>query len=281
MSDTEPLQTRLKQGLSEINLPLTIAQQQALLAYLALLNKWNQVYNLTAIRQLEQMLTYHLLDTLAVIPIIDHWYSQRYAHSVLAAPVGARACGNLATTSQPDGMYGSSEAIPGVQAADGVTQPAGQRSPSIRILDVGSGGGLPGIPWALARPAWQLSLIDCVQKKTAFLTQVKMQLNMPNLRVITGHVEQLPNYIADTQFDIIACRAFSSLEQLLTLTGAWLAPGGLVIALKGEYPTQELTALSDTWQVEAIHPITHISELKAQRHVVLISRSNEEQTRQG
>lgn len=224
MSDAQPLQERLHQGLSKINLPLTVSQQSALLAYLALLDKWNQVYNLTAIRQLEQMLVYHLLDTLAVIPLIDHWHHEQ---------------GN-----------------------------------KIRILDVGSGGGLPGIPWALARPDWQLSLIDCVQKKTAFLTQVKMQLNIMNLRVITGHVENLPNYITDTQFDIIVCRAFSSLEQFLTLAGSWLAPGGLSIALKGEYPAQELTALSDAWHVEAIHPITQISGLDAQRHVVLVRRSN-------
>ena len=254
MSDSQQLQKRLNQGLSEINLPLTMSQQNALLAYLALLDKWNQVYNLTAIRQLEQMLTYHLLDTLAVIPFIDHWKNKGHTKIETAAQLGERA----------------------KIKADGTHQ-----SPVVRILDVGSGGGLPGIPWALARPDWQLSLIDCVHKKTAFLTQVKMQLNMMNLRVITGHVEKLPNYIADTQFDIITCRAFSSLDQFLTLTGSWLAPGGLIIALKGEYPTQELTAVSDAWQVEAIHPITHISDLNAQRHVVFISRHNVERTRQG
>lgn len=231
MSGNQQLQKKLNQGLSEINLLLTISQQNALLAYLALLDKWNQVYNLTAIRQLEQMLIYHLLDTLAVIPFIDDWNSSH--------------------------------------------------TKALRILDVGSGGGLPGIPWALARPDWQLSLIDCVQKKTTFLTQVKMQLNIMNLRVITGHVEKLPNYISDTQFDIIVCRAFSSLEQFLTLAGSWLAPGGLSIALKGEYPSQELTALSDAWHVEAIHPITPISGLDAQRHVVLVSRKHTEKTKQG
>ena len=280
MSDTQQLQKRLNQGLSEINLPLTMSQQHALLAYLALLDKWNQVYNLTAIRQLEQMLVYHLLDTLAVIPFIDHW-NNNHTKVECAAQLGERAQFNADGVQQRDSICRDGEAASAAQQGGGGGQPVTQPARAIRILDVGSGGGLPGIPWALARPDWQLSLIDCVHKKTAFLTQVKMQLNMMNLRVITGHVEKLPNYIADTQFDIITCRAFSSLDQFLTLTGSWLAPGGLIIALKGEYPTQELTAVSDAWQVEAIHPITHISDLNAQRHVVLMSRSSLERTRQG
>lgn len=215
------LSEHLSQGLNEISLPLSRLQQSSLLIYLGLLHKWNQVYNLTAIRDPKLMLTHHLLDTLAVVPLLDDW---------------------------------------------------NKRGQAIRILDVGSGGGLPGIPWAIARPEWQLNLIDCVQKKTAFLTQAKIELGLKNLHVITGHVETLPNHLTNTPFDVLTCRAFSSLEQFLTLAGPWLSPRGLVVALKGEYPTQELKAIPNGWQVSTIQSINNISGLDAQRHVVLLSR---------
>ncbi len=216
-----------------------------LLEYLALLSKWNRVYNLTAIREPEEMLSRHLLDTLAVIPLVQH-------------------------DTQPDRSKHSEEADTTEKISINTDKPRY----SLRILDVGSGGGLPGIPWALACPDWHLTLIDVVQKKTAFLSQVKIQLGIKNVDIVTGRVEALADLTPLACFDIVTSRAFSDLRQFIHVAGKYLAPHGTAIALKGVYPTDELRALPATWRAEKVVPLTVPGLINTQRHIVFLKPTN-------
>ena len=238
----------LQQGLAQIGLGLDSMQQTQLLEYLALLSKWNRVYNLTAIREPKEMLSRHLLDTLAVIPLIKKEIQQN----------SREYSGEMVTTTK--------SAI----NADNTSQPRY----SLRILDVGSGGGLPGIPWALACPDWHLTLIDVVQKKTTFLSQVKIQLGIENVEVVTGRVEALADPTPFSCFNIITSRAFSDLRQFIQLAGRYLAPNGTAIALKGVYPVDELSALPTTWRAEQVLPLKVPGLSNTQRHIVFLKPTN-------
>ena len=212
----------LADGMAEMTLAINQGQMDALLEYLSLMAKWNPVYNLTAIRQTDEMVSAHLLDSLAIIGLIDVWLAKK---------------------------------------------------PKAKILDVGTGGGLPGVVLAIMRPQWFLTLIDPVHKKTAFLQQVKAQLQLDNLTVINGKVEDLPT---EAQFDLITSRAFSSLVNFVQLSEHVLQADGCFAAMKGVFPSEEMDALQQTfnhqWQIEP-HEI-HVPQLNAQRHLIKISRSN-------
>lgn len=201
----------LEQGVAELQLDFDAQQINQLMAYLALLIKWNGVYNLTSVRNPQDMVRQHLLDSLAAA------FAFSKAHSV---------------------------------------------------LDVGSGGGLPGVVLAIAYPHLKVSMIDTVNKKTAFLTQVKAELGLTNVTVHTGRVEQLQ---VPTPFDVITSRAFSELANFVNWAGHLLAPDGRMIALKGQMPQQEIDALPAGWQIEQVQPIT-VPGLAAQRHLIWISR---------
>jgi 16S rRNA (guanine527-N7)-methyltransferase len=144
-----------------------------------------------------------------------------------------------------------------------------------RVLDVGSGGGLPGMVLAIwaqeSRPAMQVSLIDTVHKKTAFLTQVKAELGLSNVVVHTGRVEQLS---PDRQFDVITSRAFADLSDFVQWAGHLLAPGGRFIALKGVAPAEELDRLPADWKVVDKQAL-QVPGLNAERHLVFIERARE------
>ncbi len=212
----------LSTGLSEMSLGENQGQIDALLEYLSLMAKWNPVYNLTAIRQTDEMVSAHLLDSLAIIRMFDHWLSNK---------------------------------------------------PAAAILDVGTGGGLPGVVLAIMRPQWSLTLIDPVHKKTAFLQQVKAQLQLDNLTVINGKVEDLPS---EERFDLVTSRAFSSLVNFIQLSEHVLHMDGCFAAMKGVFPSEEMDdlrqAFADQWQIEP-HEI-QVPQLNAQRHLVKISRTN-------
>ena len=201
-------------------LPLNVSPTitDKLLDYLALLQKWNAVYNLTAVRDPAQMLTQHLLDCMAALPAF------------------AQAC---------------------------------------RVLDVGSGGGLPGMVIAIwaqqAVPAMQVHLIDTVHKKTAFLTQVKAELGLNQVTVHTGRVEQLN---AGEKFDVITSRAFADLSDFVRWSAHLLAPGGEWIAMKGQAAADELERLPTQWRVSQKTAL-QVPGLKAQRHLVHIVRADE------
>ena len=138
--------------------------------------------------------------------------------------------------------------------------------PSSRLLDVGAGGGLPGIPLAIARPDLQVTLIDSIAKKTAFLLQAKAELGLANLAVATGRVE---DFRPETGFDVITSRAFSDLKEFVTLTRHLLKPGGRWLAMKGLYPNEELALLPNNVKVSADHALV-VPGLDASRHVIVL-----------
>ena len=199
----------LKTGISRMNLDLSEAQVEKLLDYLALLNKWNSVYNLTSVRDPMQMVTLHVLDSLAAVPAFK----------------------------------GASN-----------------------VLDVGAGGGLPGMVLAISRPDMKVSMIDTVHKKTAFLNQVKAELELSNVTVYTKRVEQLE---VKTKFDVITSRAFADLSDFVNWSGHLLAEGGQFIALKGTAPAEERERLPEPWKVQKLEPL-EVPGLDAERHLVFI-----------
>ncbi len=199
----------LKQGIKDLKLELNEGQVDKLLDYLALLNKWNSVYNLTSVRDPMQMVTLHVLDSLAAVP-----------------------------------------AFSGAQ----------------NVLDVGAGGGLPGMVLAISRPDMKVSMIDTVHKKTAFLNQVKAELELSNVTVYTKRVEELE---VKTKFDVITSRAFADLSDFVNWSGHVLAEGGQFIALKGTAPAEERERLPEPWKVQKLEPLA-VPGLDAERHLVFI-----------
>lgn len=207
--DRNMLQYMLAGGAQALQLSLSDAQQTQLLDYLALLSKWNSVYNLTAVRDPMQMVTQHLLDSLAAVP------------AFAGAP---------------------------------------------HVLDVGAGGGLPGMVLAIARPDMKVSLIDTVHKKTAFLTQAKAELGLNNVSVHTARVEQLQ---APHKFDVITSRAFAELADFVTWSAHLLQQGGRFIAMKGVLPKEEIARLPSGWKVTKVQPLS-VPGLNAERHLIFI-----------
>lgn len=214
--DRDVFARQLQQGAQELQLALSEHQVGQLLDYLALLAKWNAVYNLTAVRDPQQMLTQHVLDCLAVLPAFSN---------------------------------------------------------AVNVLDVGAGGGLPGMVlaiWGAARkPALQVAMIDTVHKKTAFLTQAKSQLGLANVTVHTGRVEALQ---VAQKFDVITSRAFAELKDFIAWSQHLLAEGGCYIAMKGVAPLEEIGRLPPGWHVREVRPL-QVPGLDAQRHLVFIERA--------
>ncbi len=210
--DHDALAAVLEQGIKDMTLDVTPEQQTQLMGYLALMNKWNAVYNLTSLRDPQQMVTHHLLDSLAAVPAFAD------AHNV---------------------------------------------------LDVGAGGGLPGIVLAIVRPDMKVSMIDTVHKKTAFLNQVKAELKLTNVSVHTMKVQDL---VVDDKFDVITSRAFADLSDFVNWSGHLLAEGGKFIALKGVAPSEERERLPQDWKVVDLQPLW-VPRLQAERHLVFIERN--------
>ena len=196
----------LEQGLADLGLALSAEAQQKLLAFRDLLLKWNRTYNLTALRDPEQAISHHLLDSLAILPHVG----------------------------------------PGP------------------LLDVGSGGGLPGIPLAIARPEMAVTLVDTVQKKTTFLQQAAIQLGLKNVTVRHARVEELGGGFAQ-----VTSRAFAELATFVGLTRHLLAPGGRWLAMKGVRPDAEIAVLPPGIVVEAVVPL-NVPSLDAERHLIIL-----------
>ena len=189
----------LKAGAADLGLALSATQLDQLMAYLALIQKWNKVYNLTAVRDPQEMLTHHLLDSLtAIAPLVRH------------------------TQGRPS-----------------------------KVLDVGSGGGLPGIVLAICRPELDVSCVDTVGKKAAFIQQVAATLKLPNLRGIHARVETLTG-----PFDVICCRAFASLPDFVNWSRSALAGQGVWMAMKGKHPQAEIDGLPADVNVFHVEPLT-------------------------
>lgn len=138
--------------------------------------------------------------------------------------------------------------------------------PHLRLLDVGSGGGVPGIPLAIARPGWDVVLLDSNRKKISFLTQAVIELGLRNVRPVASRVE---DYVADQQFDVVISRAFSDLASFAQGARAHVAPGGVIVAMKGALPQDEIDALPADIGVTST-PSLDVPALEAQRHLVIM-----------
>ena len=138
--------------------------------------------------------------------------------------------------------------------------------PHLRLLDVGSGGGVPGIPLAIARPGWDVVLLDSNRKKISFLTQAVIELGLRNVRPVASRVE---DYVPDQQFNVVISRAFSDLASFALGARAHVAPGGVIVAMKGALPQDEIDALPADIGVTAT-PSLDVPALEAQRHLVVM-----------
>lgn len=198
----------LAAGITTLKIDVAPDVQQRMLDYLALVEKWNKAYNLTAVREPAKMLTHHLLDSLSVLPHV--------------------------------------------------------RGP--RVLDVGSGAGLPGIPLAMAQPEWQFTLLDSNHKKTTFLRQAVIELKLNNVDVVCDRVEA---WTPSQVFDTVVSRAFSELSEFLQLAGRLCAKTGLVVAMKGVYPHEELAQVSGDFHLRNVVTL-NVPGLGAERHAAVL-----------
>ena len=211
---TEALwQDQLAQGLADMQLTLDESARSKLLAFLALLNKWNRAYNLTAVRDTKQMVSRQLLDSLSILPFV--------------------------TTEH--------------------------------LLDVGAGGGLPGIPLAIVRPQSRFTLLDSNSKKTRFLTQCVLELGLSNVEIIHGRAEQCQ---PQQPFQQISSRAFTALDKLVDWCGDLLANDGEFLAMKGQFPDDEVTALPESWRVTR-QQVLSVPGSEGDRHLLIVQRTPE------
>ncbi|MDP1609555.1 MAG: 16S rRNA (guanine(527)-N(7))-methyltransferase RsmG [Sulfuritalea sp.] len=209
------LPQQLREGLAALGLELPAAVQAKLLAYVALLKKWNATYNLTAIRDESQMVVQHMLDSLSVLPVLQE--------SALAGR---------------------------------------------RWADIGSGAGLPGIPLAIARADLDMTLVETVDKKSAFQRQAKIELGLANVAVLNQRVEHMPG----GTFDAVISRAFAELADFVRLAGHLPAPDGRLYAMKGVMPDDELARLPPAWTVAECVKLK-VPGLEAQRHLIILERA--------
>lgn len=213
MSD---LRQQLEQGAQQLGLSLRQEQFDKLMGFLNLLQKWNKVYNLTSVRDPQEMMSLHMLDSLAAVPAL-----QRHVASLGKA--------------------------------------AGERTAQ---LDVGSGGGLPGVVFAVCCPEIDVHCVDTVGKKAAFLQQVAVSLKLPNLKGIHARVETLTG-----PYEIVSCRAFASLIDFTMWSRPAIAADGVWLAMKGKHPQDEIDALGQDVQVFHVEPLS-VPNLEAERCIV-------------
>lgn len=200
---------KLKAGLIALDLSCTELQIKQMIDYLYLLIKWNKTYNLTAIRDPEQMIVHHFLDSLSMAFAVSEVHS---------------------------------------------------------ILDVGTGGGFPGMVLAILYPDKEVTLVDTIQKKTTFLMQVKLELGLKNVIIHTSKVEALDPVV---QYEVIVSRAFSELVNFVMWSCHLLQKGGFFLAMKGIYSEEELLKIPLGWKIKEIYPLI-VPDLNAERHLVLI-----------
>jgi 16S rRNA (guanine527-N7)-methyltransferase len=204
----EACRTILESGLTALNLPHTAEQIEKLLAFIKLIAKWNKAYNLTAVRNNEDMARLHILDSLAILPHIE----------------------------------------------------------GKRVIDIGTGAGLPGIPLAIFLPEVEFMLLDSNAKKTRFVQQVILELKLKNVSILHSRVE---DYQPELGFDTVTTRAFSSLPDMVKMTSHLLSPNGVLLAMKGQIPEAELAEMNA--QITLI-PI-NVPEVEAERCLVRLSLS--------
>ena len=197
----------LESGLSALNLSHTTEQTEQLLDFIKLIAKWNKAYNLTAVRNNEDMARLHILDSLAILPHIE----------------------------------------------------------GKRVIDIGTGAGLPGIPLAIFMPEVEFVLLDSNAKKTRFVQQVILELKLKNVSVLHSRVE---NYQPQLGFDTMTMRAFASLPDIMKLTAHLLRADGVLLAMKGQIPEAELADIDAQTTLIKIN----VPEVEAERCLVRIAR---------
>jgi 16S rRNA (guanine527-N7)-methyltransferase len=200
-------QVMLGAGIAGLGLVLPGGAEEKLMAYLAMLAKWNRTYNLTAIRDPAQMITHHLLDSLAILPHVTR----------------------IAT-----------------------------------LADVGSGGGIPGLPLSVCRPDLQLMSIEANQKKVAFQQQAKIELGLTNVSIHCGRVEALTG-----RFDAVVSRAFADLAEFVRQAGHLATR---LLAMKGVYPQTEIDHLPTAWRVADVIRLA-VPGLAAERHLIVLEKN--------
>ena len=206
------LQTELDAGLAALDLPLSAAARTRLLNYIALMSKWNAVYNLTAIREESRMLTHHLLDALSV---------QRFI---------------------PDGAS---------------------------LVDIGSGGGVPGIPLAIARADLDVLSIEPNSKKASFQQQVRIDLGLGNFDVQTARAEAVQ---LDKGRDFVISRAFGDLADFIKVAGHLVKPDGYMLAMKGVYPDEEVRGIPSGWKLVRAEEL-QVPGVEGARHLLWLARA--------
>ena len=210
----------LSLGIESLSLNVAEPQQRQLLSYMALIQKWNKVYNLTALRQVQEILTHHLLDSLsAVSPLLGH-----------------------------------------------IAKTKGDANAGIELLDVGSGGGLPGVVIAICCPNIRVTCVDTVSKKAAFVQQVAASLRLSNLRGVHARVESLTG-----PYDVVCSRAFASLPDFVSWSAAALSDGGVWMAMKGKLPEAEMAALPSFAEVFHVEQL-QVPGLEADRCMVWMKK---------
>lgn len=208
----ERAQKYLEEGLEAAQVKLDEKQIKQLMQYLFALYKWNGAYNLTAVRDIMEMVSKHILDSLVILPIL-------------------------------------------------------QKEVVVTLADVGTGAGLPGIPLAIARPDWEITLIDSNSKKTGFLKHVRLITQIENINIVSARVESL-----ETHFDAITSRAFSSLKDMAELTANIQRDDTTLWAMKGKFPEQELLELPKGYRVSASHQL-RVPGIEGERHLLKITKS--------
>jgi 16S rRNA (guanine527-N7)-methyltransferase len=201
------VEQRLHLGITALGLNLPGGAETRLLQYLQLLAKWNQTYNLTAVRDPQEMVTRHLLDSLVILPYLQ----------------------------------------------------------GPRVLDIGTGAGLPGIPLAISRPDLSFTLLDANAKKTRFIIQAIGELGLKNVEVVQSRVE---NYRPGQKFDTLVSRAFASIADMLAGARHLCAPHGRFLAMKGVHPEEELAAVPADYVTEVV--ALQVPGLEAERRLVIV-----------
>ncbi len=227
-----PIEQELRRGLAELGLSLADGQIVMLLEYVDLIHKWTKTYNLTSVRDPADMLTYHLLDSLAVI-----------------APL------RLRLAEPPGGAFPAEEGATGVVPT------------RVRLLDVGSGAGLPGVVIAICCPDIWVDCVEAVAKKVAFIRHVAGALKLPNLSGLHQRVEDLSG-----TYRVVSSRAFSSLSDFVRLSNKLLAPDGIWLAMKGKFPEDEISALPGHVSVFHVEQLV-IPGLQAKRCIVWMGKT--------
>ena len=208
MMEKAQLLDYLEQLIAKTDLKVSVEQRTALIDYVLLINKWNKTYNLTAVRDVQEMVVKHIMDSIMVMPYVN-----------------------------------------------------GQQ-----CIDVGTGPGLPGIPLAIMCPDKQFTLLDTLGKRVRFLNQVVYALGLTNVTPVQARVEE---YTQNNDFDVVISRAFASLKDMLHWCAHLVHSRGEFLALKGQYPTDEVSECQSEYDIISKYALT-IPDLNADRHVLII-----------